>query len=97
MMTKISLINDPRNAYGKLYSVDYLNNMVGGEFARPLHVFSDQFPPSPLLRGALLIDSPPPLPAPSGANEKSFPRGAPMQHLSPRQNPESVEMAISTL
>ena len=30
-----------------------------------------------------------PLPAPSGANKKSFPRGAPMQHLAPRRNPES--------
>ena len=28
------------------------------------------------------------LPAPSGANKKSFPRGAPMQHLAPRRNPE---------
>ena len=28
------------------------------------------------------------LPAPSGANEKSSPRGAPMQHLAPRRNPE---------
>ena len=27
-------------------------------------------------------------PAPSGANKKSFPRGAPMQHLAPRRNPE---------
>ena len=26
--------------------------------------------------------------APSGANEKSSPRGAPMQHLAPRRNPE---------
>ena len=26
--------------------------------------------------------------APCGANKKSFPRGAPMQHLAPRQNPE---------
>ena len=25
---------------------------------------------------------------PSGANNKSFPRGAPMQHLAPRRNPE---------
>ena len=30
----------------------------------------------------------PSLPAPSGANKKSFPRGAPMQHLAPRRNPE---------
>jgi bleomycin hydrolase len=28
--TKISLINDPRNPYYKLYTVDRLNNMVGG-------------------------------------------------------------------
>ena len=28
------------------------------------------------------------LPAPSGANEKSFPRGAPMQYLAPRRNPK---------
>ena len=28
------------------------------------------------------------LPAPSGANEKSFPRGAPMQHLAPHRNSE---------
>ena len=27
------------------------------------------------------------LPAPSGANKNSFPRGAPMQHLAPRRNP----------
>ena len=26
------------------------------------------------------------LPAPHGANKKSFPRGAPMQHLAPRRN-----------
>ena len=26
--------------------------------------------------------------APSGANQKSFPRGVPMQHLAPRRNPE---------
>ena len=30
----------------------------------------------------------PSLPAPSGANKKSFPRGAPMQHLAPRRNPQ---------
>ena len=29
-----------------------------------------------------------PLPAPSGANKKASPRGAPMQHLAPRRNPE---------
>ena len=29
-MSKISLINDPRNAYHQLYTVDKLNNMVGG-------------------------------------------------------------------
>ena len=28
------------------------------------------------------------LPAPSGANKKPSPRGAPMQHLAPRRNPE---------
>ena len=28
------------------------------------------------------------LPARSGANKKSFPRGAPMQHLAPRRNLE---------
>ena len=26
--------------------------------------------------------------APSGANKKSFPRGAPMQHVAPRPSPE---------
>ena len=30
VMSKISLINDPRNEYHKLYTVDKLNNMVGG-------------------------------------------------------------------
>eukprot|EP01051_Picozoa_sp_SAG22_P006326 SAG22_NODE_408_length_10942_cov_6.157429_11_plen_124_part_00 len=30
MTQKISLINDPRNEYYKLYTVDKLNNMVGG-------------------------------------------------------------------
>ena len=30
----------------------------------------------------------PTLPAPSGANKKSVPRGAPMQRLAPRRNPE---------
>ena len=28
------------------------------------------------------------LSAPSGADKKSFPRGVPMQHVAPRQNPE---------
>ena len=28
--TKVSLINDPRNEYYKLYTVDKLNNMAGG-------------------------------------------------------------------
>ena len=30
-----------------------------------------------------------PLPTPSGANQKPVPRGAPMQHLTPRRDPES--------
>ena len=30
VMAKISLINDPRNEYKRLYTVDKLNNMVGG-------------------------------------------------------------------
>ena len=37
----------------------------------------------------------PSLPAPSGANKKSFPRGAPMHHLAPRQNPERSKSHFS--
>lgn len=34
----ISLINDPRNEYGKLYTVDYLGNVVGGPAVRYINV-----------------------------------------------------------
>ena len=37
------------------------------------------------------------LPAPSGADKKSLPRGAPMQHLAPRQNPECSSGHFNTL
>jgi len=36
--TQISLINDPRNEYFKLYTVDRLNNIVGGARPRVLYV-----------------------------------------------------------
>ena len=36
--TKISLINDPRNEYYKLYTVDYLGNVVGGSDVRYINV-----------------------------------------------------------
>ena len=43
---------------------------------------------------ALLFQPPEVLPAPSGANKKSFPRGVPMQHLvlcrNPERNPERL-------
>ena len=34
------------------------------------------------------LSGPQPQPTPSGANKKSFPRGAPIQHLAPRRNSE---------
>ena len=36
--TKISLINDPRNEYYKLYTVSYLGNVVGGNDVRYINV-----------------------------------------------------------
>ena len=36
-------------------------------------------------------------PAPSRAHKKSFPRGAPMQHLAPRWNPECSNGHFNTL
>ena len=38
----ISLINDPRNEYYKLYTVDFLGNVVGGEKIRYLNVPIDE-------------------------------------------------------
>merc|ERR1740130_918023 len=38
MDAKISLINDPRNPYFKMYSVDYLGNVVGGKAVRYLNL-----------------------------------------------------------
>ena len=32
--SNISLINDPRNEYYKLYTVEYLGNVVGGKAVR---------------------------------------------------------------
>ena len=53
---------------------------------------AEPFPPPPSETAALAAASSRAigvhLPAPSGANKKSFPRGAPMHHLAPRQNPE---------
>ena len=37
------------------------------------------------------------IPAPNMANNKSFPRGAPMQHLAPRRNPEGSSGHFKTL
>ena len=37
------------------------------------------------------------LPTPSGAKKESFPRGAPMQHLAPRRNPECSNGHFDTL
>ena len=42
VMQKISLINDPRNEYRKLYTVDKLNNMVGGVPIRYVNLPSEE-------------------------------------------------------
>ena len=36
-------------------------------------------------------------PGRAGANEKSFPRGAPLQHLAPRRNPERSNGHVTAL
>lgn len=34
----VSIVNDPRNAFGKLYTIDRLNNVVGGEIIKYLNL-----------------------------------------------------------
>ena len=63
---------------GRVYAYDYNPPAVKGPCSPPLH---------PLYRASPVVSSATPYPHRAG-HEESVPRGAPMQNVAPRRNPE---------